>query len=54
MPDAPYRPGGRGRAGCCGGIVGGMQILTVLDYALAALAGLCLVLCAVVTVAVAR
>nr|WP_162650214.1 hypothetical protein [Streptomyces sp. ST1020] len=41
MPDASYRPGGRGRAGRCGGIVDGMQIPTVLDLALAALAGLC-------------
>ncbi|MGW0838782.1 hypothetical protein ACWD26_01205 [Streptomyces sp. NPDC002787] len=39
---------------CRSGIVDGMQILTVLDYALAALAGLCFVLCAIVTVDVAR
>ncbi|CAM5695842.1 hypothetical protein SGRIM119S_02427 [Streptomyces griseorubiginosus] len=31
-----------------------MQILTVLQLALAALAGLCLVLCALVTVEAAR
>ncbi|GKQ40783.1 hypothetical protein ALMP_73040 [Streptomyces sp. A012304] len=54
MPGAPYRPGGRGRAGCCGGIVDGMQILTVLDFALAVLAGLRFVLWALVTVDVAR
>ncbi|MDX3387188.1 hypothetical protein PV682_37965 [Streptomyces niveiscabiei] len=53
MPGAPYRPGGRGRAVWQGGIVDGMQILTVVDFALAALAGLCLVLCALVTVGVA-
>ncbi|MEU0110072.1 hypothetical protein ABZ313_32585 [Streptomyces sp. NPDC006251] len=54
MPAARYRPGGRGRDRWCGGIVDGMQILTVLDLALAALAGLCFVLCALVTVDVAR
>ncbi|GEC03541.1 hypothetical protein SSP24_11960 [Streptomyces spinoverrucosus] len=50
MPAARDRPGGRGRAGRSAGIVDGMQILTVLDLALAALAGLCFVLCALVTV----
>lgn len=54
MPGAPYRPGGRGRTVRCGGIVDGMQILTVLDLALAAFAGLCFVLCALVAVDVAR
>lgn len=31
-----------------------MQAFTILEVALAALAGLCLILCALVTVAVAR
>lgn len=53
-PAAPDRPGGRGRAGWYGGIVDGMQILTVLQVALATFAGLCLVLCALVTVEAAR
>ncbi|WSQ14812.1 hypothetical protein OG604_47765 [Streptomyces sp. NBC_01231] len=54
MPAAPDRSGGRGQARASGGIVDGMQILTVLQLALAALAGLCLVLCALVTVEAAR
>ena len=54
MPAAPDRSGGRGRAGRYGGIVDGMQILTVLQLALATFAGLCLVLCALVTVEAAR
>lgn len=54
MGGAGNRLGGRGGRGGRGGIVGGMQILTVLDFSLATLAGLCFVLCAVVTVAVAR
>lgn len=48
------RPGGRGGTRRYDGIVDGMQILTVLDVALATLAGLCLVLCALVTIEVAR
>ncbi|WP_330287197.1 hypothetical protein [Streptomyces sp. NBC_00576] len=48
------RPGGRGQAPLSGGMVDGMQILTVLQMVLAALAGLCLVLCALVTVQAAR
>ncbi|WP_433920680.1 hypothetical protein OIE50_49785 [Streptomyces canus] len=54
MPAAPDRPGGRGQAGWYGGIASGMRILGVLQVALAALAGLCLVLCALVTVEAAR
>ncbi|KUN58771.1 hypothetical protein AQJ54_41085 [Streptomyces griseorubiginosus] len=42
------------RARLSGGIVDGMQMLTVLEWALAALAGLRLVLCALVTVDSAR
>lgn len=48
------RSGGRGRAGRYGRIVDGMQILTVLQPALATFARLCLVLCALVTVESAR
>ncbi|WP_326659071.1 hypothetical protein [Streptomyces canus] len=54
MPAAQDRSGGRGQARASGGIVDGMQILTVVQLALAALAGLCLVLCALVTVEAAR
>ncbi|MDX2529782.1 hypothetical protein [Streptomyces europaeiscabiei] len=53
-PAAPDRSGGRGRAGRYGGIVDGMQILTVLQPAPAAFAGLCLFLCVLVTVESAR
>lgn len=54
MPAAQDRSGGRGQARASGGIVDGMQILTLVQPALAALAGLCLVLCALVTVEAAR
>lgn len=54
MPAAQDRSGGRGQACASGGIVDGMQILTLVQPALAALAGLCLVLCALVTVEAAR
>lgn len=54
MSAASGRPGGRGWARASGGIVDGMQILTVLEWVLAALAGLCLVLCALITVDSAR
>lgn len=54
MPAAQDRSGGRGQARASGGIVDGMQILTVVQLALAALARLCLVLCALVTVEAAR
>ncbi|MDT0484594.1 hypothetical protein RNB18_31160 [Streptomyces sp. DSM 41640] len=53
MPAAPDRSGGRGREGWYGGIASGMRILGV-QVALAALAGLCLVLCALVAVEAAR
>jgi hypothetical protein len=54
MPAVKDRSGGRGQARVSGGIVDGMQILTTLQLALAALAGLCLVMCALVTVGAAR
>ncbi|MDF9811780.1 hypothetical protein M2266_001011 [Streptomyces sp. SPB162] len=54
MPAAWDQPGGRGWARVSDGIVDDMQILTALEWALAALAGLCLVLCALITVDSAR
>ncbi|GLP67442.1 hypothetical protein TUSST3_40640 [Streptomyces sp. TUS-ST3] len=54
MPAAQDRSGGRGQARASGGIIDGMQVLAVVQLALAALARLCLVLCALVTVEAAR